>query len=104
MRRSLATFAFAFVVALGVLAAPVGPAPLAPAAAAEDTTTTSTTTAPRPGGDIIPQPNSGQEPEDPGDRGGSLQTALFFGLIVAVVAAVAVLVRQSRKARAERGF
>lgn len=101
MRRSLATFAFAVVVALGVLAAPVGPAPLAPAAAAEDTT--STTTAPR-GGDIIPQPNSGQPPEDPGDRGGSLQTVLFFGLIVAVAGAVAVLVRQSRKARAERGF
>lgn len=97
VRRLLATLALVSVLALGALAGAAVPA----AAQADGQVTT--TTAPR-GGDIIPQPNSGSEPEDAGDRGGALQTALFIGLVGAIVVAGALIVRQSRKARAERGF
>lgn len=101
MRRLFAALALALalvsVLALGALGGAA-----VPAAAQADAQVT-TTTAPR-GGDIIPQPNSGTEPEDAGDRGGALQTALFIGLVGAIVVAGAVIVRQSRMARAERGF
>ena len=97
MRRILATLVLAAVLALGALAG--GGA--APAAAQSDDQVT--TTVPR-GGDIIPQPDSGTEPEDAGDRGGALQTALFIGIVGAIAVMGAIIVRQSRKARAERGF
>ena len=93
MRRILATVVLAVVVVLA-----------APAASAQSDDQTTTTTAPDRGGDIIPRPNSGVEPDDPGDRGGALQTVLFIGIVGGVVVMAAVLVRQSRKARAERGF
>ena len=70
-----------------------------PAGAQESTTTTVV-----PSGDIIPEPNSGAEPEDAGDRGGALQTVLFLGLIVVVAGAGWFLVAQSRRARADRGY
>jgi hypothetical protein len=92
VRRLLASLLLALASLLGPLGAPV--------AAADDPTTT---TAVR-GGDIIPDPNSGVEPEDAGDRGGALQTALFAGIVVVVVGIGAGLVVQSRRARAERGF
>jgi hypothetical protein len=94
VRRILATVILAVVV---VLAA-------APAASAQSDDQGTTTTAPERGGDIIPEPNSGVEPEDAGDRGGSLQTAIFIGIVGGIVVMGAVLVRQSRKARADRGF
>lgn len=97
MRRLLATLALLSVLALGALAGAAVPA------SAQSEGQVTTTTAPR-GGDIIPQPNSGSEPEDAGDRGGALQTVLFLGLVGAIVVGAAVIVRQSRKARAERGF
>lgn len=63
---------------------------------------TTTTVGGSPG--IIPKPNSGVAPTDPGDRGGSLQGLLFF-LIVAVVAGIAGLIwRQSRTIRVDRGY
>jgi hypothetical protein len=96
VRRPLATLFLALALVLA--------APAVPAVAADDPATTSTTTAPRAGGDIIPMPNSGVEPEDPGDRGGALQTALFLGLIGIMIGVGAALVVQSRKARADRGF
>lgn len=75
--------------------------PIAPAAVWQDQNTT-TTEPPAP--DIIPEPNSGSEPQDAGDRGGALQTVLFL-LIIGGVAVIAVAaVHQSRRARAERGF
>jgi hypothetical protein len=97
VRRLLATLALVSVLALGGLAG------TAATASAQTDGQVTTTTAPQ-GGDIIPQPNSGAEPEDAGDRGGALQTALFIGLVGAIVVVGAVIVRQSRKARAERGF
>ena len=48
---------------------------------------------------IIPRPNSGQKPEDAGDRGGSLQLALL-GLVCVVLAGGTLhVIRLSRKAR-----
>lgn len=55
-----------------------------------------------PVGDIIPRPNTGRAPEDPGDRGGWLQLGLL-ALILAVVALGGLhLWRQSAKARGGR--
>ncbi|MFP5321038.1 MAG: hypothetical protein ACLGIC_04240 [Acidimicrobiia bacterium] len=95
MRRPLASALLALVLALALVAVPPSPV-----RAADDTTTTE----PLPGGEIIPEPGSGREPEDAGDRGGGLQTVLFVGIVVVVVGAGAYLVVQSRKARAGRGF
>lgn len=94
MRRILATAALALVL---VLAAPT-------AWAQSDDPAPTTTTAPEPGGDIIPRPNSGEAPDDAGERGGALQTVLFIGIVAGVVVMGAIVLRQSRKARAERGF
>ena len=96
MRRFLATLALATVVAVGSLAG-------SPAAVAQSDEPVSTT-APEPGGDIIPKPNSGAEPDDAGDRGGALQTVLFIGIVGGIVAMGFLVVRQSRRARADRGF
>ena len=63
----------------------------------DDATTTSVT--PLPGGDIIPQPETGQAPDDPGDRGGGLQIALFVAIVAGVGAIVAIVVRESRRSR-----
>lgn len=63
-----------------------------------------TTTEAPPAAEIIPKPNSGVAPTDAGDRGGGLQTVVFF-LVIGGTAFMAFLVwRQSKKARAERGF
>lgn len=75
-----------------------------PALAQEGGGTEQTTTSLVPTQDIIPEPNSGREPEEAGDRGGALQTALFIGLVLAIGAGAALVVRQSRQARAQRGF
>lgn len=53
---------------------------------------------------IIPEPNQGSEPEDAGDRGGALQTLLFVLIVGGTLGIGLVVVRQSRRARAERGF
>lgn len=98
MRRFLATVSLATVLALGALAGAAAP----PAAAQSDGQVT--TTAPARGGDIIPKPGQGSEPEDAGDRGGELQTVLFVVIIGGIAVMGAVIVRQSRKARAGRGF
>lgn len=51
--------------------------------------------------EIVPKPNSGEAPDEAGDRGGALQLGLLALVVVAVGLAVANLVRQSRSARAE---
>jgi hypothetical protein len=48
---------------------------------------------------IIPRPDSGQKPEDAGDRGGSLQLALLGLVCVTLAAGTAHVIRTSRKAR-----
>lgn len=61
-----------------------------------------------PVGEIIPKPNSGEEPEESGDRGGSLQVGLL-GLIAVVITGIGLHiarqahgVREARLDRAER--
>lgn len=55
-----------------------------------------------PAGEIIPKPNSGEEPDEAGDRGGSLQVALLGLIGVVVVGMVVHITRQSADARQER--
>ena len=57
---------------------------------------------PLPGGDIIPQPDSGVEPEDAGDRGGALQLTVFVVMLAGIALIVTLIVRESRKARRAR--
>jgi hypothetical protein len=63
-----------------------------------EATTTSTPAGADP--DIIPRPDSGRAPDEAGDRGGALQLGLLALIVVAVAFAVAMLVRESRRARA----
>ena len=48
---------------------------------------------------IIPEPNSGEAPEEAGDRGGALQYTILGAVVVGFGGGVAHLVRQSRRAR-----
>ncbi len=90
MRR----FAVALLVVVALTASP---------ALAQDpgTGTTSTTLSGLPSPDIIPAPNTDSAPTEAGDRGGALQVGLLVLLVVAIGGAVTVLVRQSRRARAD---
>lgn len=63
-----------------------------------------TTLAPEDAPDIIPRPNTGSAPVDAGDRGGSLQSALFVVVIGGIVLIGALVTRESRRSRRERGF
>lgn len=91
----------ATVLAVACLLVPAALSPTtAPAGAQDDT---STTEAPESPG-IIPEPNSGSEPEDAGDRGGGLQTLVFVIVVAGVGVMGWLIVRESRKAREKRGF
>lgn len=52
-----------------------------------------------PLGSIIPGPNSGRSPDEPGDRGGSLQLALLALILAFFAIAVFSIRRQMRKAQ-----
>ena len=71
-------------------------------AIAQDPTTTTTETEEVPTRDIVPAPDSGEEPTEAGDRGGALQ----LGLLAAVVAGIGLVVylarRQSLRDREQR--
>jgi len=74
----------------------------APAVAQEPGSgTTTTTLAGVPAPDIIPQPNTDSAPTEAGDHGGALQLALLGLVVVAIGGAAFVIVRQSRRARAD---
>jgi hypothetical protein len=96
------------IVAVALLLAGVpGVLPATAAAAGPAQTTTSeqtTTTAPAGQPDIIPEPNSGEAPDDAGDRGGALQTVIFVVMLLGVVVIGVLVFRESRKARERRGF
>ena len=55
---------------------------------------------PLPGDDIIPQPNSGREPEEAGDRGGGLQVLVLVVIVAGIGGIVTMVVRESRRNRA----
>ena len=100
MQRIIRTLVAGAVVALAALVLSA-----APAVAQDDTTSTSQPIRDSDTGlnDIVPQPNSGEAPDDPSDRGG-WQQYMVFVLIVGGLAAIVVLVlRQSRRARAAQG-
>jgi len=67
-------------------------------AAAQDPEGTATTAVPSPP-QIIPRPDSGTQPQEAGDRGGTLQLGLLTLLVVVIAGVVLVLVRQSQRAR-----
>jgi hypothetical protein len=56
-----------------------------------------------PAPDIIPQPNSGREPGDPGDPGGWWQEGLFLLICAALVVMAGLVWRESRKQRRRQG-
>lgn len=74
----------------------------APASAQPGATTTTLPTDNRSLGDIIPTPNSGSEPEDPGDRGGWLQVTLFFAILATIIGIAVAVWWQSKRARQRR--
>ncbi len=53
--------------------------------------------------DIIPEPNSGEAPDEAGDRGGGLQLAVFALVVAAIVGGGAYVALQARRAREDRG-
>jgi hypothetical protein len=61
-------------------------------------TTTSSTVTELPPAEMIPRPNSGQAPDDAGDRGGALQLLVFGLVVVAIGAGVTKVVLDSRRA------
>lgn len=118
MRRSLAvSLAALLCAALALLATPVhawatpGPATVAgqePDAPADDGTGDSADDEddsdenPQPGApdqNIIPRPNSGQEPADAGDRGGALQILVFVAIVAGVGTLVVLATRDVRRGR-----
>jgi len=68
-------------------------------ASAQEPSSTSTTLTEVPDQDIIPAPNTGEEPHESGERGGALQLAILALIVVAIVVAIALIVHQSRRAR-----
>jgi len=52
---------------------------------------------------IIPEPNSGHEPREAGDRGGSLQLAVLAVIVTGVGVIAGFVVRESRRNLAARG-
>jgi hypothetical protein len=56
---------------------------------------------PAEGDSIIPEPNSGREPEEAGDRGGALQVLVFVLIVGGVGGIAALVVRDARRSRAK---
>jgi hypothetical protein len=73
--------------------------PQEPGEPGPDESTTTTAPAP-PDQDIIPEPNSGQAPNEAGDRGGLLQLGLLALILVAVALIAWRIVHESRRNRA----
>ncbi|MFP3906454.1 MAG: hypothetical protein ACLFWR_05445 [Acidimicrobiales bacterium] len=78
-----------------------GPGP-APAQGGDSGDITSTSVIERdgqsPAGDILPQPNSGEAPDSPGDPGGWQQYLVFALIFAGLAAIVALVIRESRQA------
>lgn len=75
--------------------------------AAQTETTSTLPVDNRQAGDMIPKPNTGMEPQSPGDPGGWLQVSLFF-LICAAIVVIGLAVwwtsRRARQRRSEAGL
>jgi hypothetical protein len=92
---------FAALLLAGTLLLSAGPAPAGASvgAPAQDGTGETTDETPVPEQDIIPRPDSGQSPEEAGDRGGALQLAVLGGILAGVGLIVFLAVRESRRNR-----
>ncbi|MEJ7585803.1 MAG: hypothetical protein WKF43_17350 [Acidimicrobiales bacterium] len=55
------------------------------------------------GRDIIPRPNQGQAPQDPGDRGGWEQLAILAAIVVGIGLLATLAWRSGHRARDRRG-
>jgi hypothetical protein len=106
-RRSLVVTISLVLMLVALLAAPAraGAVAMAPAqepdAPADDGTGDSADDGqPVEGADIIPEPNTGQQPQEAGDRGGVLQILVFVLIVAGVGGIVAMFVRESRRRRA----
>lgn len=51
-------------------------------------------------GRMIPRPNSGREPESPGDRGGWLQLTVMGVMVGGLIVIGGLVIRESRRSRA----
>lgn len=73
-----------------------------PAAAQGDGTTTTAagTDGQSPAGNILPRPDSGQAPDSPNDPGGWQQYLVFGAIFAGLGVIVALVVRESRHAKA----
>lgn len=100
---ALVAIAVAALVVVSLLVLPGAVPPAGAQDGAQDDGTSTTSEPPESPG-IIPEPNSGTEPDDAGDRGGSLQTVVFVVVVGGIVVIGGLVVRESRKARAQRGF
>jgi hypothetical protein len=94
------------VTGVGVASGPAGAHPGLPAGAQSPPSSASTTTLPEPApgvpGQIIPEPGSGEEPEDPGDRGGWLQLTVL-GLVLGGLGVIVGFVVRDARRRRDRG-
>ena len=82
------------VLAIGLHTAPAG---------AQEPGSTTTSLAEVPAQDIIPGANTGEPPDEAGDRGGALQLTILGLLVLGIGGLVVLVVRQSRRARAGSG-
>jgi len=64
--------------------------------------TVATTEAPDAEQGIIPEPNSGHQPTEAGDRGGALQIVVFLAIVGGVAVIATLIVRESRRNLARR--
>jgi hypothetical protein len=89
----------AVLVAIGLVVAVLVSA-VVPAGAQDPATSTSTTGVPAP--NIVPEPNSGAEPTEAGDRGGGLQLLVLGLVVVAIGGGAAYVARDAHRARNPR--
>lgn len=105
MRPRLALLVGALLLGLLLWVPAAAAAPIGDTGPAADEDTPVSTLGEQPtGGGIIPRPDSGIAPDDAGDRGGPLQTVLLVLVVGGVVFIAALVARESKRARAERGF
>lgn len=79
---------------------PVAAASPSPADPSQEPTVT--TEAPDEEQGIIPEPNSGRDPDEAGDRGGALQLAVLVAIVAGVAVIATLVVRESRRNLARR--
>ena len=101
-RATLAAVRFVLALVIVLTTFAVAPGALAAPAQDDDAPVEITEAEEQQPGGIIPRPNSGAPPEDPGDRGGAYQWLLFGLIIVFIAVAVLSIRRSAKRAQANR--